>query len=352
MSASPRSGPAPVRLAVIGAGMIGKTHLERIAAEPAAKLVAIADPAPAAAEMAARYGVPLFPDAAAMLAATGPDGAIVCTPTDYHLEPTLAALEAGAHVLVEKPIAATNARAAQIVAKARATGRHVLVGQHRRHYPVLQRAREIIEDGEIGEMIALHGHWTLLKHGRGYWDPDWRRRRGAGPVLTNLIHEFDTLRFLCGEITSVQAVLSNRVRGWEKEDAAAIVMTFASGAIGTFLISDGTPSPWAWELATGENPAFPPAWRNTHRFTGTAGALEFPRLAIWRHTGGMGWNFPLERREIDCPGADAFAQQCAHFCAVIRGEVPPIVSAEDGARTLAAVTAVFEAAETGHRVTL
>jgi predicted dehydrogenase len=352
MPAVSDSAVAPVRLAVIGAGTIGKTHLEKIAAEPAAELVAIADPSPAAVRLAARYGVPLFQDTAGLLAQIRPDGVVVCTPTERHPEHTLAALEAGAHVLVEKPIAATNGEAVRIVARARETRRQVLVGQHRRHYPVLQRTKQIIEGREIGDLVALHGHWTLRKDGGGYWDPDWRKRRGAGPVLTNLIHEFDTLRFVCGEITSVQAAISNRVRGWEKEDAAAVVMTFSSGAIGTFLLSDGSPSPWAWELATGENPAFPPAWRNTHRFVGTVGALEFPRLAIWRHTGGSGWNFPLERREIACPGADAYARQVAHFCAVIRGEEAPLITAEDGARTLAAVTAVFEAAATGHRVTL
>jgi len=245
MPASSPSNVTPARLAVIGAGMIGRKHLEKVAAEPAAKLVAIADPAPAAADLAAQYGVPLFADAARMLAETRPDGVVVATPTEMHLQPALAALEAGAHLLVEKPIAATGAEAAKIVAKARETGLKVLVGQHRRHYPVLQRAKEIVEGGEIGALVALHGHWTLLKDGGGYWDPDWHKRRGAGPVLTNLIHEFDALRFICGEIASIQAEMSTCVRGWDKEDAAAVTMTFARGAIGTFLLSDATPSPWA-----------------------------------------------------------------------------------------------------------
>ena len=352
MPVSPNSGFQPVRLAVIGAGVIGRKHLEKIAAETAAQLVAIADPFPAAKATADKYGVPFFTDNAAMLAAEKPDGVVICTPTEYHIEPTLAALDAGCHVLVEKPITATNAEAAQVVAKARQVGRHVMVGHHRRYYPVLQRAKEIVESGDIGDLVTVHGHWTVLKAGGGYWDPDWRKRRAAGPVLTNLIHEFDTLRFVCGEITSIQAEMTSRVRNWEKEDAAAIVMTFANGALGTFSLSDGSPSPWAWELATGENPAFPPTYRNTHRLTGTAGALEFPDLAVWKHTGGEGWNHPMERHGVPYAGADAYARQTAHFCAVIRGDEAPIITAEDGARTLASVTAVFEAAETGRRVVL
>ncbi|HSF95927.1 MAG TPA: Gfo/Idh/MocA family oxidoreductase [Thermohalobaculum sp.] len=352
MPATRNNGSRPVRLAVVGVGAIGRKHLEKIAAEPAAELVAIVDPSPQARDTAAKYGVPLFADTAAMLAATQPEGVVICTPTERHLGPAVQALEAGAHVLVEKPIAAANSEAEQLVAKARQAGRQVLVGHHRRYYPVLQRAKEIIQGGEIGALITVHGHWTLQKEGHGYWESDWRRRRAAGPVLMNLIHEFDTLRFVCGEIASIQAEISRGVRNWEKEDAAAIVMTFANGAIGTFTLSDSTPSPWAWELATGENPAFPPAHRNTHRFTGTAGALEFPDLAVWKQTGGEGWNWPIERHAVSYAGADAFARQTAHFCAVIRGEEAPIVTAADGARTLASVNAVFEAAETGCRVLL
>ena len=346
------SSSAKVRLAVIGAGVIGRKHLETIAADPGAELVAIADPSTAVSDLAATYAVPHFNTAEDMLSEVAPDGVVVATPTEYHFDPVLSALNAGAHVLVEKPIAANNSEADGIVAAANRYGRHVLVGQHRRHYPVLSTARDLLSSGAIGDVVTIHGHWTLCKEGRGYWDPDWRKRRGAGPVLTNLIHEFDTLRFVCGEIETVQAEVTSRVRGWEKEDAAAITMRFASGALGTFMLSDATPSPWAWELATGENPAFPPSFQNTHRITGTKGALEFPDLAIWRHDGGDGWHHPMKRQTVSVETADAYARQCAHFCDVIRGTVDPLVSAQDAARTLRAVMAVFEAAETGQRITL
>lgn len=353
MSSSPNSDIAAVRLAVIGAGMIGKKHLATIREETACSLVAIADPTPAAKEVATGYGVECFSDFATMLSSTKPDGVIVSTPTEVHLEPTVAALEAGAHVLVEKPIAATVAEADEIVGKSAETGRHVLVGHHRRYYPVQARAREIVESGDIGRLITVHGQWTLKKND-DYFAPDWRKRLAAGPVLTNLIHEIDTLRNLCGDVRSISAETTSGVRGHEKEDAAALVITFANGAIGTFLLSDGTPSPWAWELATAENPAFPPAYRNTHRLTGTTGALEFPDLALWKLAGdnAEGWHVPMERHAVPYTSADAYQRQLDHFCAVVRGEETPVIPAEDGARTLAATVAVFEAAETGRRVVL
>ena len=78
---------------------------------------------------------------------------------------------------------------------------------------------------------------------------------GAGPVLVNLIHDIDLLRFLCGPITSVRALMSNAVRRNPVEETAGILLGFASGAIGTVTVSDAVPAPWSWELTAGENPA-------------------------------------------------------------------------------------------------
>ena len=85
-------------------------------------------------------------------------------------------------------------------------------------------------------------------------------------------------------------MLNNRVRGLEKEDTAAITLRFASGALATVLLSDAAASPWAWEMATGENPSFPPQHENAYRFVGTEGALEFPNLVLWSYRDGeRGW---------------------------------------------------------------
>ena len=341
-----------VRLGVVGVGMIGARHVSAIAAESDAELVAIADPAPAAKAVAAAHGVECYSSAGAMLKATRPDGVVVATPTERHCDDVLAALEAGAHVLVEKPITATMQEANAIVARSRKVAREVLVGHHRRYYPVLHRAAEIVRDGSLGALVAVSGQWTVLKP-EIYFAPDWRKTRAAGPVLTNLIHELDSLRFICGEVTHIGAMTANAVRGHDKEETAALVMRFENGALGTFLLSDATPSPWAWEFATGENPLFPAAHQNTHRFTGTLAALEFPRLALWRQdASATGWEHPISRHEVAFGNVDALTAQCRHFCAVVRRREPPRVPAEDAARTLAATLAVFDAAQKGTVVAL
>lgn len=335
------------RLALIGAGVIGKRHMAAIAATDGARLAAIADPSPSG-EIG---GVPLFADAAEMLAEMRPDGVIVATPTMHHQAPALAAMEAGAHVLIEKPITATLAEAEALIVKSAATGLHVLVGHHRRYYPMVHKARELVQSEALGELVAVTGQWTVQK-ADAYFMPDWRKTREAGPVLTNLIHEMDTLRFICGEVASISAETSS-IRGFTKEDAAALTVRFENGALGSFLLSDATPSPWAWEFATGENPAFPRSGLNACRFMGTKACLDFPNLTLWQHAPGeAGWNHLMEPTEMPMPLGDAFAAQCAHFCAVIRGDETPRITAQDATKTLQATLAVFEAAESGKRALL
>ncbi len=341
-----------VRLAIVGAGVIGKRHMAAIADTPCADLVAIADPFPAAKTLAEENGIQWFAETADMLAAAKPDGVIVATPTEHHLEPVLAAMEAGAHVLVEKPITPDLAQAEDIIARSAVTGRHVLVGHHRRYYPLLHKARELVQGGALGRLVAVCGQWNARKH-PAYFEPDWRKKREAGPVLTNLVHDMDSLRFICGDVACISAEISSDILGYEKEDAAAIVVRFKSGALGSFVLSDQTPSPWAWEFATGENPAFPRSAQNACRFMGTKAALDFPNLTLW--TGDRGerdWNHPMTAQAIAVDLGDAFAAQCHHFCAVIKGDEAPRITAADAARTLQATLAVFKAAQSGKRVAL
>ena len=345
-------GMDPVRLAVIGAGVIGRKHIETIARADSAELVAIADPDTSAESIATHYGSAYFRDYGAMLSSVRPDGVIVAVPTDKHAGIALDALGSGAHVLIEKPIAATLHEAEQIIARTKVSSGHVLVGHHRRYYALVDRAREIVRGGGLGRLVALNGQWTTLKPD-SYFKPAWRKQREAGPVLTNLVHEIDALRYICGEITSISAETSGVVRGHEAEETVAILIRFEDGALGTFLLSDVAPSPWTWEFATGENPAFPQHHQNACRFMGTEAALEFPNLRIWRYGDGeRGWNFVMRPQDISLPLGDAFATQCAHFCAVIRGEESSRVTSEDATKSLAATIAVFEAVETGRRVML
>ncbi len=342
-----------VRLALVGAGVIGRRHLGAIQRSSAGvELVGVADPVPAAESVASEAGVPFFSDTESLMSALKPDGVIVATPTEHHLQPTLTALDAGAHVLVEKPIMPTLEQAQTVIAASNSTGRQVLVGHHRRYYSQVHKAHELVQGGVLGQLITVSGQWNMRKNA-AYYEPQWRHKWQAGPIVTNLIHDMDALRYICGDVASISGETSNDSLGFEKEDAAALIIRFKSGALGTFILSDQATSPWSWEYATGETEFFPKTGQNAMYFSGSKAALEFPNLALWHHGDNTAdWNHPLQRQEMPMRLDDAFMLQVDHFCAVIRGELPPRVSAQDATDTLKATLAVFESANSGQRVKL
>ncbi|ERI49561.1 hypothetical protein N878_28035, partial [Pseudomonas sp. EGD-AK9] len=160
--------------------------------------------------------------------------------------------------------------------------------------PLIVRARELIEAGALGRLTTVTALWQLRKPDSYYAIP-WRREAGAGLLLTNLIHDLDLLRHLCGEVRQVQAFTSNGVRGFANEDSAAILLQFASGALGSLTGSDAVAAPWSWELASGENPVYPrQAEQPCYLLAGTAGALSIPQLKRWHYAeAGAGWHEPL-----------------------------------------------------------
>lgn len=342
---------APVRLAVVGAGLIGRRHAEHIAAEPRAALFAIVDPTAAGREVAAALGAPWFASFAEMLATGRPDGVVIATPNQLHVRNGLEAVAAGIPAVVEKPLADDLAEGERLVAAAEQAGVALLTGHHRRYNPMIRKAKEIVESGRLGRLTALHGHFWLMKPD-DYFDALWRREKGAGPVLLNLIHDVDLFRYLCGEIVSVQAQSSNAVRGHAVEETAVILLRFANGVLGTVTVSDTIVAPWSWELTTGENPAYPQQDQGCYQIGGTHGALTIPQLEIWSNAGKRGWWEPLVRERVEVAPEDPLRVQIRHFCAVIRDGEAPIASGREGLATLKVIAAVQRAAETGATVRL
>lgn len=339
----------PVRLLLAGLGVIGRAHAERIRAHAETDLVGVVDPSPAAAETAAGLGLPLFADLAAAIEAVRPDGLVLATPNQLHEAGAILALERGLPVLIEKPVADGLDAARRIVEAQRRTGTPALVGHHRRHGMAVRRAIEIVRGGAIGEVVALSGLTLFLKPD-DYFAADWRRLPGAGPILLNLVHDLDLVRAIAGEIVEVQALTSNRRRGFAVEDTAGILVRFTNGAIGTFVVSDAAASPWSWETTSGEAPVFPRQSEHCLHIAGSRGALSLPDLTLWRHPEPAGWFQPFERTALAEAAVDPLVEQIGHFAAVIRGEATPRVDVAEGARTLAVIEAIARAAVDGGRV--
>jgi predicted dehydrogenase len=336
----------PVKLAVIGAGVIGRRHAALIAAEPRARLVGIVDPEPVGRALAQELGASWRASLAELLAADRPDGAIIATPNRLHVENGLEAIAAGLPVIVEKPIADNVAAAERLVAAAAQSNVPLLVGHHRRYNPMIQKAKAIIDSARLGRILAVHASFWAMKPDE-YFQAAWRREDGAGPVLLNLIHDIDLLRYLCGDIVAVQALASNAARGFVVEDSAAILLQFANGALGTVTASDGVVSPWSWELTAGENADYPRQDQSCYQIGGALGALTIPQLEFWSNPARRSWREPLVRERIPFVSEDPLKIQIRHFCDVITGRAQPIMPGREGLATLKIVEAIKIAAGKG-----
>jgi predicted dehydrogenase len=343
---------SPVRIAVAGAGMIGKRHIEEVDASLDAELASIVDPGPAGPELAEKFGVPLYQSLAELFERDKPDGVILATPNQMHVDGGLEAVAAGVPVIVEKPIGDTVEGATRLVEAGEKAGVPMLTGHHRNYSPVMAKAREIVQSGRLGPIVAVVGTALFYKPD-DYFDVGggWRRQPGGGPILLNLIHEVNNLLSLVGDIVRVQAVTSNATRGFPVEDTAAMVVTFANGALGTFLLSDTTASARSWEQTSQENASYASyADEDCYHIAGTTGSLSVPTMRVKTYPGTRSWWEPFDTSTENLDRSDPLANQVTHFAAVIRGEAPPICSGRDGLKTLKVVEAVVEAARSGQSV--
>lgn len=341
----------PVRLGLIGGGLISAKHIEGSKNISNGSLVALCDVNPERKELAEELNIPFFTNYREMIAQAGLEGAIDGTPNQFHAEVGMACAEHGIHVLTEKPIASTLEEGKQLVEAVNQSGISLLVGHHRRYFPLIRRAREIVQSGELGQLIGISMLWALMKPD-SYFAMAWRSQKGGGPILINIIHEMDNLRFICGDVAEISARARRLVRTGEVEDTVTINFELVNGALGTALVTDTTPSPWSYELVSGENSDYFKTDQDCYRFLGTKGSLAFPNMEVWSHPHGRekGWWEPLMRRSESVPYSAPFTAQLEHFCNVIRGQEEPVITAADGLMTLATTLAVLKSTEIGRSV--
>ncbi len=332
--------------AVIGAGSIGMRHIEVAQASDCTDLVAVVEQHEPTRAYLTAQGLPVVASIDELPAETR--AAVIATPTPDHCNSALACMTKGIAVLLEKPISATLDESYILLAESARSGLPLLVGHHRRCHPFSIAARDALT--QIGDIVGVQGLWSLRKH-NSYYEAEWRRKPGAGPLMTNLSHEIDLMRFLLGELTEVSALLSSARRGFEIEDTAALAFRFENGALGSFLISDAGASPWSFEAASHENPAIAGSSEDYLRITGTEGAIAFPSLTFWGRSdeGEIEWSKPLRRN----PGPrfepiDPLLAQLERFAGVVGGAQDDVLcSGLDGLKALEMTLATALSGRTG-----
>ena len=341
------------RIAVAGAGYIGQAHIDVLLQSPTCELCAVVDPSPSAQAVADKAGVPLYKSLEEMLEKDRPDGVVLATPNQFHAPHALLCMSAGLPMLLEKPVAPTVAEGRALARQAEEHGARILIGHHRAHSPIMAKACEVVQSGALGRLVSVMGSAVFFKPDQYFSDAPWRSQPGAGPILLNMIHEVHNLRMLAGEVVAVQAFASNAVRNLQVEDTVAINLRFASGALGTFMLSDSAASPRSWEQTSQENKAYASYDdEDCYVIAGTNGSLSVPtmRLKTYPREQDRSWWKPFEAGVVGMIREDPLMHQMAHFGAVVRGETEPLVSVQDGLTNLVVTEAIAEAAKTGRVV--
>ena len=212
---------------------------------------------------------------------------------------TITLAKAGVHILCEKPIGQDISSAQSLIDVVRMHGVKLLIGHHRRFNPYVIALKKAVDSGLLGQVIAVNALWTTIKPNEYFnGQNSWRRDKAhGGVVLINFIHDIDLMHHLFGPVTRIHAekTLTERSRAADAvEEGAALTLRFASGIVGTFIISDNVPSPHSFEQGTGENPNLPASGLDVYRVFGSRGTLSFPDMK-WSAFQGVerSWNNPM-----------------------------------------------------------
>jgi predicted dehydrogenase len=344
-----------VRIGLIGLGMMGTPHARILKKVEECDLVAASDVDEKQKKVTEELGIGYYRSYEEMIARESLQGVILAVPNHLHAPIGIVCAGKGLHLFVEKPIAQSVSEADRLIEAAKENKVQILVGHQRRFSSLVEKAREIIIGGELGRLVGVNITWALLKPTAYFEGPmSWRKEKGGGPILINLIHEIDNLRYLCGEIDEVYAMVSNKVRNFPVEDTASITLRFRNGAVGTIFLTDCSPSLTSWEGTTGENPLLYSDFGNCYNFFGTEASLLFPQMKrrYYADPAKTGWNYPITEQGYKVAREDPYVKEFIHFCRVIQGREIPRISGEDGKRTLEATLAIQRSGETGRPIRL
>lgn len=316
-----------IRIGFVGAGRLGRVHARHLVRMPEVSVGAFDVVPESASSFAAEVGGVAFGSFEELL--ENSDAVAVVTPSDVHAEYAAAALEAGKHVFIEKPVALSVAAAEPIVQAAAQRSELVCtVGQVLRWFPMYRRAHELVKAGEIGvpAAIRMSRGGGLPGAGRAWFEDHSK----SGGVFIDLgVHDFDFLLWTFGEVTEVVARSVGAATG-SGPDYGLATLTLASGAVAH------VESTWM----DAEDPGM------SFEFCGSEGMVQWDSRTSGtvRGMGRVEGNF--------MPDDDPFFGQMKAFVAAIKGEAPMAVSLADGVAALRVAEAALESARSGSRVLL
>jgi predicted dehydrogenase len=329
---------ATLRVGLAGLGSMGRNHVRVISTHPETALAAVADPEAAALEATtASTGARGWSDPLAMIAEAELDAVVLAAPTTAHVPLALAAIERRIPVLVEKPLAATNAEAQSIVEAGRAAGVPVQVGHVERYNPAVLKLGSLLREGWLTTIYAIMSRRA---------GPFPARIRDVGVTVDLATHDADMLSWIAGERpTRVYAELAQRKHA-SHEDLLFGLLHFPSGASGMLDVNWLTPAKRRQLVVIGEEGMFELDYL-TQRLTFTKSDLAHPELIA-----GYAPTFAGDVAEIPVETHEPLKAQLDAFVNTVRTGDRPYVDGEDGAWAVRIANALLEAASSGRPVAL
>lgn len=338
-----------IRFGVIGTGAISAAHIDSIKKLGDAALTAVwsrtYEKAKAVAE---REGCVAVPTVEELVRRDDVDAVTICTPSGAHLEPALAAIEAGKHVIIEKPLEVTNERCRRIIEAADKAGVKLGVIFQSRFAPANEALHRAIREGRFGRIVMGDAYvkWyrSQAYYDSGAWRGTWELD-GGGALMNQAIHTVDTLLWLMGPVESVFAhadcLAHERI---EVEDTVAAVLRFENGAVGVI------------EAATSVHPGYP---KRVEVHGSKGGAVIVDDAVVEWHEEDDPERAKAIREEFGPKGVsgtsrdpmamsfDNHRRQLADFVKAIKENGTPLVDGREGARSVSVVRAIYESAREG-----
>jgi UDP-N-acetylglucosamine 3-dehydrogenase len=323
-----------VRVAIVGLGIFGETHVATLKTLPQVDVVAVCDlREDRAAAMAAQYDIPRhFTDCTDLLNAVPVDVVAVVTPEDNHLGPSLAAMEAGKAVFIEKPIASTLADADHIVEAAKRSGSVVMVGHILRFDPRYTWGKEWIEAGKVGRIASYYGRHNVIRSNI----PIYQR---VPLHLVSSIHHYDLARWYFGDEPETIYCVQHRALRGPVPDTCWIVAQFRQGGVATFET--------AWLI-----PERAATWLDTRvEVIGTEGTFEidsrYQGVTAWSEQGTLYPRPGIVRGQVHA----SLRTEWEYFLACLaKGRQPEVITLEDACQALRIGLKAEESARTGQAV--
>jgi predicted dehydrogenase len=337
--------PDHLRFGLVGCGRVAPRHGQSLLDLPTTRLVATADLIEKRAQrFAAEFGGEVVADYRRLLDRLDIDVVDICTPSGLHAQMAIAAMQAGKHVLVEKPMALSLADADAMIATACATGKKLCVVLQNRYNPPMQDLKRAIDSGRLGQLLlgSVTVRWYRPQE---YYEDGWHGTwaMDGGALMNQSIHHIDALQWFLGEPASVTAYTATLAHRMEAEDAGVAIIRFRSGAMG--VVEGST-------ITYPENLEGSVALFGKHG-SAKVGGTALNRKVLWKIEGELEHERELLTREqVDPPSVYGYSHKAviADLIAAIREGRQPSTHAVEARKSVALVLAMYESARCGREV--